>query len=215
LDKDSLRLKTSNADLNEKNYLDQSFNVLQESKNKLQKIVNEKYDHALNTNDVPQLERFFKIFPLIGQSEDGLEKFSSYLCRQINQAADQNFLLILNTDKTEKRWNIMFADALILLFEKVARVIEAYQPVIETYYGNGNMFLFIKNIQKECDIQAIKILDKFKEIRNLTRIFKTVQQSNLNNFSRNTSLINNMSVGNNLSKVNNITLIINKFSNFE
>lgn len=215
MDKDSLRLKTSNADLNEKNYLDQSFNVLQESKNKLQKIVNEKYDHALNTNDVPQLERFFKIFPLIGQSEDGLEKFSSYLCRQINQAADQNFLLILNTDKTEKRWNIMFADALILLFEKVARVIEAYQPVIETYYGNGNMFLFIKNIQKECDIQAIKILDKFKEIRNLTRIFKTVQQSNLNNFSRNTSLINNMSVGNNLSKVNNITLIINKFSNFE
>ena len=215
MDKDSLRLKTSNADLNEKNYLDQSFNVLQESKNKLQKIVNEKYDHALNTNDVPQLERFFKIFPLIGQSEDGLEKFSSYLCRQINQAADQNFLLILNTDKTEKRWNIMFADALILLFEKVARVIEAYQPVIETYYGNGNMFLFIKNIQKECDIQAIKILDKFKEIRNLTRIFKTVQQSNLNNFSRNTSLINNMSVGNNLSKVNNnITLIVNKFSNF-
>ena len=78
----------------------------------------------------------------------------------------------------------MFADALILLFEKVARVIEAYQPVIETYYGNGNMFLFIKNIQKECDIQAIKILDKFKEIRNLTRIFKTVQQSNLNNFCR-------------------------------
>ena len=73
MDKDSLRLKTSNADLNEKNYLDQSFNVLQESKNKLQKIVNEKYDHALNTNDVPQLERFFKIFPLIGQSEDGLE----------------------------------------------------------------------------------------------------------------------------------------------
>ncbi len=214
MDKDSLRLKTSNADLNEKNYLDQSFNVLQESKNKLQKIVNEKYDHALNTNDVPQLERFFKIFPLIGQSEDGLEKFSSYLCRQINQAADQNFLLILNTDKTEKRWNIMFADALILLFEKVARVIEAYQPVIETYYGNGNMFLFIRNIQKECDIQAIKILDKFKEIRNLTRIFKTVQQSNLNNFSRNTSLINNMSVGNNLSKVNNINLIVNKFSNF-
>jgi conserved oligomeric Golgi complex subunit 4 len=214
LDKDSLRLKTSNADLNEKNYLDQSFNVLQESKNKLQKIVNEKYDHALNTNDVPQLERFFKIFPLIGQSEDGLEKFSSYLCRQINQAADQNFLLILNTDKTEKRWNIMFADALILLFEKVARVIEAYQPVIETYYGNGNMFLFIRNIQKECDIQAIKILDKFKEIRNLTRIFKTVQQSNLNNFSRNTSLINNMSVGNNLSKVNNINLIVNKLSNF-
>lgn len=199
LDKDSLRLKSPIGDLNEKNYLDQSFNVLQESKNKLQKIVNEKYDHALQTGDVPQLERFFKIFPLIGQSEDGLQKFSTYLCRQINQAADQNFVSILSTDKSERRWNIMFADALILLFEKVARVIEAYQPVIETYYGHGNMFLFIKNIQKECDLQAIKILDQFKETRNLTKIYKTVQQSNMNNYSRNTT--NSMSVANNLNKV--------------
>lgn len=196
-------MKTSNGDLNEKNYLDQSFTVLQESKNKLQKIVNEKYDQALHTNDVPQLERFFKIFPLIGQSEDGLEKFSNYLCRQINQAADQNFLMILNTDKSEKRWNIMFADALILLFEKVARVVEAYQPVIETYYGHGKMFLFIKNIQKECDLQAIKILDKFKEIRNLNRIFRTVQQSNLNTYARNNSL----NTVNNLNKVLDSILI--------
>lgn len=200
LDKDSLRLKGVSTDINEKNYLDQSFNVLQESKNKLQKIVNERYDHALQTNDVPQLERFFKIFPLIGQSEDGLEKFSTYLCRQINQAADQNFALILSTDKSEKRWNIMFADALILLFEKVARVIEAYQPLIETYYGHGNIFLFIKNIQKECDVQAIKILDKFKETRNLSRIFKSVQQTNTNNYN---SRMNSMSVANNLNKVKN------------
>ena len=179
--------------MNEKIYLDQSFTVLQESKNKLQKIVNEKYDQALYTNDVPQLERFFKIFPLVGQSEDGLKKFSIYLCWQINHAADQNFLLLLNTDKSEKRWNIMFADALILLFEKVARVIEAYQPVIETYYGHGNMFLFIKSIQKECDLQAIKILEKFKETRNLNKIFKTIQQSNLNTYSRTNSSVNNLS----------------------
>ena len=85
----------------------------------------------------------------------------------------------------------MFADALILLFEKVARIIEAYQPVIETYYGRGNMFSLIKNIQIECDLQAIKILNKFKEARKLNYIFRTVQSSAmLNNYSRNTGVGN-------------------------
>ncbi len=185
LDKESLRLKSDANDLTERNYLDQSFNLLQESKNKLQQIVNEKYDLALKSNDVPQLERFFKIFPFIGLSDDGLEKFSKYLCHQITDAADKNYVLISNLDKSDKRWNIIFADALIMLFEKVARIIEAYQPLIETYYGSGNMFLFLKNIQKECDLQSAKILNRFKQVRGLEQIFRSVQQSSiLSSYSR-------------------------------
>lgn len=195
LDKDSLKLKTNNSlynkinsadkDLNYYNadfyYLENSFNLLQESKLRLQKIVNEKYNQALKEDDVPQLERFFKIFPLIGQSENGLNKFCSYLCLQITQAANKNYATIDLTQKSDERWNVMFADALILLFEKVARVIEAYQPVIENYYGRGNMKLFIEHIQKECDLQACKILDKFKEIRTLKVLFnKVLKSQNLN-----------------------------------
>ncbi len=177
MDKDSLRLKSVQSDQSENNYLDQSFNLLQESKEKLQRIVNEKYDLAFKNNDIPELERFFKIFPLVGLANDGLDKFSTYLCIQIKQAADRNYSELLSMSKSDKRWNIMFADALILLFEKVARVIEAYQPLIESYYGHGHMFLFIKNIQKECDLQSVKILKKFKEVRNLDFILRSIKQS--------------------------------------
>ena len=174
----------SDVDINQYNaesfYLNHSFNLLQESKNKLQIIVEEKYEHALKTDDVPQLERFFKIFPLIGQSENGLTKFCAYLTLQITQAAETNFLTIVSTPKSDRRWNIMFADALILLFEKVARVIEAYQPVIEIYYGKGHMILFIRNIQKECDLQAARILKKFRELRKLDGIFKAIQNCQKN-----------------------------------
>ncbi len=163
--------------MNEKNYLDQSFHVLHESKTKLQEIVNEKYDLALRSNDVPQLERFFKIFPFIGLAEDGLGKFSTYLCSQITEAADRNYALMSQMNRSDQRWSIIFADALIMLFEKVARIIEAYQPVIETYYGSGNMFLFLKNIQRECDLQSAKILARFREVRRLEQIFRSVQQS--------------------------------------
>ncbi len=177
MDKESLRLKSVQSDQSENNYLDQSFNLLQESKEKLQHIVNEKYDLAFKKNDIPELERFFKIFPLVGLANDGLEKFSTYLCIQIKQAADRNYSELLSMSNSDKRWNIMFADALILLFEKVARVIEAYQPLIESYYGHGHMFLFIKNIQKECDLQSVKILKKFKEVRNLDFILRSIKQS--------------------------------------
>ncbi len=200
LDKESLRLKTNSTyftnNNNEKKqgidqynaesyYLEHSFNLLQESKIKLQKIVEDKYNQALVQDDVPQLERFFKIFPLIGQSQNGLTKFSSYLCLQITQAAEKNFEVINKTSRSYQRWNIMFADALTLLYEKVAQVIEAYQPVIQTYYGHGNMILFIRNIQKECDLQALRILEKFKHVRSIATLFRKIQndQSGIGNSS--------------------------------
>ena len=173
--------------------MDNSFQLLQESKTRLHQIVNEKYDQAVHQNDIPQMERFFKIFPLIGLSESGLEKFATYLCNQINQAAENNFTLLNSTDRSESRWSIIFADALILLFEKVARMIEAYQPVIESSYGYGNMFVFIRKIQSECDLQSVKILNKFKETRNVAFVFRTVQQAIASNYSRALSNPNNSS----------------------
>jgi conserved oligomeric Golgi complex subunit 4 len=222
LDKESLKIKTSDInDINDKTYFDQSFKLLQESTKKLQQIIDDKYSQAVKSNDIPQMERFFKIFPLIGEAEQGLEKFCSYLCSQINLTADKNFHLMVNSiseNANDKRSSIMFADALILLFEKVARVIEAYQPLIETYYGSGNMFIFIKNIQIECDSQALKILEKFKEARRLNYIFKSIQNSMANNYIRVTPISTNASLSANLNnKVNiffrefNLRVIIDSF----
>jgi hypothetical protein len=147
----------------------------------LQQIVAQKYDEAQRHDDVPQLERFFKIFPQIGLAEDGIEKFSVYLCKQIKEAADANFQLVSQADsKTDARWNCIFADSLIQLFEKVARTIEAYQPVIETYYGHAQMFSLIKNIQEECDVQACKILTRFKQVRRLNAIINACILTNHN-----------------------------------
>lgn len=179
LDKESLRLKSSDLidDMNEKNNLDYSFQLLQESKTRLQQIVNEKYDLAVQSNDIPQMERFFKIFPLIGLAESGLDKFATYLCNQIRLEAEKNYVLLNSSNKDDPRWGIIFADALILHFERVARMIEAYQPVIQSSYGYGHIFGFIKKIQLECDLQAVKILNKFKETRSLNQVFRMVQNS--------------------------------------
>ena len=166
--------------------LDYSFKLLQDSKTKLQTIVTERYEQALHANDVPELERFFKIFPLIGLRDVGIERFSAYLCSQIHVSAEKSFNALVQqtilggaNDSSSGRWSIIFADALILLFERVARVIEAYQPVIQASYGYGNMFGFMRNIQRECDEQAVRILAKFKETRRLGYFLRSVNSSSM------------------------------------
>lgn len=37
----------------------------------------------MKQGDLPQVERFFKIFPLLALHEEGLSKFSEYLCKQV------------------------------------------------------------------------------------------------------------------------------------
>ena len=186
-------------DVSESVYLDHSFKLLQDSKMKLQSIVTERYDQALNANDIPELERFFKIFPLIGLRDLGIERFSAYLCSQIHASAEKSFQSLVEQTiigasdpaaVANNRWSILFADALILLFERVARLVEAYQPVIEASYGFGNMFGFVKNIQSECDKQAVRILSKFRETRKLAFILRSVNNSNLvASYSRNSASV--------------------------
>ena len=60
-----------------------SVQKLHEAQNKLKNIVNSKFDAAVHTGDLPSVERFFKIFPLVGMHEEGLSKFSKYLCAQV------------------------------------------------------------------------------------------------------------------------------------
>ncbi len=63
--------------------LDTSFKLLTEAQQKLKSIVHNKFDAAVHSGDVASVERFFKIFPLIGEHEPGLSKFSKYLCSQV------------------------------------------------------------------------------------------------------------------------------------
>lgn len=60
-----------------------SFHLLHEAQSKLKTIIHNRFDAAVHAADVASVERFFKIFPLIGQQEEGLAKFSKYLAAQV------------------------------------------------------------------------------------------------------------------------------------
>lgn len=63
--------------------MDASLVMLQEAEQKLKVIVTEKLDEAVAAVDLAQVERFFKIFPMLGLHSQGLARFGQYLCSQV------------------------------------------------------------------------------------------------------------------------------------
>ncbi|XP_016051925.1 PREDICTED: conserved oligomeric Golgi complex subunit 4 isoform X2 [Miniopterus natalensis] len=160
--------------------IDANLKLLQEAEQRLKTIVTEKFAIATKEGDLPQVERFFKIFPLLGLHEEGLSKFSEYLCKQVANKAEENLLLVLGTDMSDRRAAIIFADTLTLLFEGIARIVETHQPIVETYYGPGRLYTLIKYLQVECDRQVEKVVEKFIKQRNYHQQFRHIQ-NNLRN----------------------------------
>ncbi|XP_030059468.1 conserved oligomeric Golgi complex subunit 4 isoform X1 [Microcaecilia unicolor] len=157
--------------------IDANLNLLQDAEQRLKVIVAEKFSVATKEGDLPQVERFFKIFPLLGLHEEGLSKFSEYLCQQVANKAEENLLLALGTDLSDRRAAVIFADTLTLLFEGIARIVETHQPIVETYYGPGRLFTLIRHLQVECDQQVDKVVEKFIQQRSYHRKFQQVQNS--------------------------------------
>uniref|UniRef100_A0A2K5N3Q0 Conserved oligomeric Golgi complex subunit 4 n=1 Tax=Cercocebus atys TaxID=9531 RepID=A0A2K5N3Q0_CERAT len=163
--------------------IDANLKLLQEAEQRLKAIVAEKFAIATKEGDLPQVERFFKIFPLLGLHEEGLRKFSEYLCKQVASKAEENLLMVLGTDMSDRRAAVIFADTLTLLFEGIARIVETHQPIVETYYGPGRLYTLIKYLQVECDRQVEKVVDKFIKQRDYHQQFRHVQ----NNLMRNST----------------------------
>ncbi|CAN8024349.1 unnamed protein product [Ixodes persulcatus] len=156
-------LKRSTADIQEGSSLEEAFSSLREAENKLRRIVMKKFSEAVNEGDIASVERFFKIFPLLNQHDEGLHKFSLYLSAQISETAHKNLKQAQATSASDKRANIIYADTVTLLFEGIARTVEIHQPLVETYYGHGRLHTMVEMLQKECDCQVKKILEDFKK----------------------------------------------------
>lgn len=174
LDENILRMSEESG---EGSTLDSSFRLLQEAEEKLKSIVNTKFDAAVHSGDFASIERFFKIFPLIGLHEEGLTKFGKFLSSQIAEKSRGNLKIAESVTHKDKNANVIYAETATQLFESIANIIEVRQPLIETYFGSGKLFSLMKILQKECDRQVRQILEKFKLKRDFDAVVQQVQQN--------------------------------------
>ncbi|WPH04870.1 Hypothetical protein R9X50_00776700 [Acrodontium crateriforme] len=121
------------------------------------------FESAAKEGDGARVTRFFKLFPLIGRSDVGLEAYGRYVCSGIAARARSN----MNT--TQRRDGLFYANALTKLFEHIAQIVDGHEPLVERHYGVGSMTKVVERIQVEADSQGGLILDTWADERHISR----------------------------------------------
>ncbi|GAB7323378.1 hypothetical protein MBLNU13_g05838t1 [Cladosporium sp. NU13] len=121
------------------------------------------FEKAAQAGNGAGVTRFFKLFPLIGRSDVGLDAYGKYVCGGIAARARTNM------SSTQRQDGLFYASTLTKLFEHIAQIVEGHQPLVERHYGPGSMTKVIERIQMEADVQGGIILDTWSEERMVVR----------------------------------------------
>lgn len=125
------------------------------------------FDKAVKENDGSKITRFFKLFPLIGRSEVGLDVYGRYVCQGVAAKARAN----LNgaTREAQTKAGFFYANALTKLFEHIAQIVDSHGGLVGHHYGPGKMQRVIERLQIEADVQGGIILDTWGDERHIDR----------------------------------------------
>lgn len=145
--------------------MDSTITKLEEARSRLLQICEENMTKAIQENNSKDVERFFKIFPMLNEYQGGLTSYAEFICRKI--VTPQVAETLKSSQKNQ-------ADKLAALYESVAKLIDAHQPLIETYYGPGHLIVVVKIMLKECDRISRKLLEEFRNVRKLQSITNAI-----------------------------------------
>jgi hypothetical protein len=123
------------------------------------------FDKAVKESDGAKITRFFKLFPLIGRSEVGLDVYGRYVCQGVAARARGN----LNASTGAHKDGFFYANALTKLFEHIAQIIDGHGGLVERHYGPRKMGRVIERLQVEADVQGGIILDTWSDERHVDR----------------------------------------------
>lgn len=125
------------------------------------------FEKAAAEGDGGKVTRFFKLFPLIGREETGLEVYGRYVCQGVASRARGN--LKEGTKGRDSKDGFFYANALTKLFEHIAQIVEGHGGLVERHYGLGRMVKVIERLQMEADVQGGIVLDTWGDERNVDR----------------------------------------------
>ncbi|EDW13343.2 conserved oligomeric Golgi complex subunit 4 [Drosophila mojavensis] len=153
--------------------------TLEEATEKIRELISKRFDEAVQQDDLASVERFFKIFPLVGCHKIGIEKFCGYICQKLSAKAQKELRNAQDIAKAERRQHLAYADRLTSILENFARVVEVNQPIIEAFYGQESTSLvnMMTILQRECDLEVKNLLLEFNKNRQIQYRIKQVNDS--------------------------------------
>lgn len=125
------------------------------------------FDKAVKEGNGAKITRFFKLFPLIGRSEVGLDVYGRYVCQGVASRARAN--LSTAPENMQGKEGLFYATALTKLFEHIAQIVDGHGGLVERHYGVGKMTRVIERLQVEADVQGGIIIDTWSDEKNVDR----------------------------------------------
>ncbi|KAK2762836.1 hypothetical protein FQN54_001011 [Arachnomyces sp. PD_36] len=125
------------------------------------------FEKAVDESSGSKITRFFKLFPLIGRPEVGLNSYSRYVCQGVASRARAN--LHAGTGGSQSKDGFFYANTITKLFEHIAQIIDGHGGLVERHYGAGKMIRVVELLQVEADVQGGIILETWTDERNVDR----------------------------------------------
>ncbi len=125
------------------------------------------FEKAALEGNGSKVTRFFKLFPLIGRLDDGLDVYGRYVCQGVASRARSN--LNAGSGGHQRKEGFFYANAITKLFEHIAQIVEHHGGLVECHYGVGRMVRVIERLQLEADVQGGIILDTWSDERSIDR----------------------------------------------
>ncbi|KAI1372709.1 COG4-domain-containing protein [Hypoxylon crocopeplum] len=141
--------------------------TLENAKESLCGLFLREFEKAAKEGDGAKVTRFFKLFPLIGRGDVGLDVYGRYVCQGV--AGTARSTLRAAPGDAGKKDGFFYANALTKLFEHIAQIIESHGALVERHYGEGKMVKVIERLQMEADVQGGIILDSWSDERSVDR----------------------------------------------
>lgn len=151
-----------------------SYEILSSAKDRLSKILKSRLTEAVQKGDIAEMQRFVKLFPLIHESDEGLQRYSVFMNQKIDKLADENIAIMKAGGTDDNRRHVLYADTLLMFFEGVAEIIESNLPVLEHSYGMDKLLDFMFIMQARIDEFFRRLLEEFDTRRSLSQLSRLV-----------------------------------------
>lgn len=148
--------------------------TLENAKESLCGLFLREFEKAAKEGDGGKVTRFFKLFPLIGRGERGLDVYGKYVCGGVSERAratlrDATGKQIDRDRAGEGKDGFFYANALTKLFEHIAQIVDGHGGLVERHYGDGRMVRVVERLQQEADVQGGIVLDTWGDERGIER----------------------------------------------
>lgn len=141
--------------------------TLAQASESLRNLFLREFEKAAEENNGSRVTRFFKLFPLIGKAEVGLDVYGRHICRSVATRARGN--LNAGTYGLQTTEGFFYTNALTKLFEHIAQIVEHHGGLVTIHYGSGRMIRILERLQTEADVQGGIIVDTWSDERLLDR----------------------------------------------